>query len=135
MIVILPLFALLNAGVVLDMASMGAAVTSPVTLGIVSGLVIGKPLGITLGALLAYKMGWGSLPRGVQFREVITSGLLAGIGFTMSVFITTLGFSDHPDLIAEAKIGILLSSIFSAVLGSVWVYSSYKPKSAAVVTS
>lgn len=128
MIVILPLFALLNAGVVLNMASLGEAMTSPVTLGIVGGLVIGKPLGITLGAMLAYKMGWGSLPRGVRFREVLTAGLLAGIGFTMSVFIATLGFSNDPDLIAHAKIGILLSSILSAVLGTVWVYGSYKPR-------
>ncbi len=135
MIFILPLFALLNAGVVLNMAAIDAAITSSVTLGIVGGLVIGKPLGITLGAMLAYKMGWGSLPRGLQFREVVTAGLLAGIGFTMSVFIATLGFSNNPDLIAEAKIGILLSSLLSAALGAIWVYTTYKPKAKVLLST
>ena len=128
MIVILPLFALLNAGVVLNAESFGAALISPVTQGIMLGLVIGKPAGITLGAMLVYKMGWGVLPRGVRFREVLAAGLLAGIGFTMSVFIATLGFGQNPALIAEAKIGILLSSLLAAVLGSLWAYFSYKPR-------
>lgn len=127
MIVILPLFALLNAGVVLNTGSIGAALGSPVTQGIILGLVIGKPLGITLGAWLVYKMGWGILPRGVGFREVTAAGILAGIGFTMSVFIATLGFGGQPELIADAKIGILLSSLLAALLGSLWACSSYKP--------
>lgn len=127
MIVILPLFALLNAGVVLNAGSVGMALTSPVTQGIILGLVIGKPAGITLGAFLVYKAGWGVLPRGVRFREVIAAGLLAGIGFTMSVFIATLGFGEHPELVADAKIGILLSSLLAALLGSLWASLSYRP--------
>lgn len=127
MIFILPLFALLNAGILLNGDTIGAALLSPVTLGIVAGLVIGKPLGIALCAYLAVKLKWGVLPRGVHMREVLAAGLLAGIGFTMSIFIATLGFENHPEYISPAKMGILFSSLISAILGSFWVYYTFKP--------
>jgi NhaA family Na+:H+ antiporter len=112
---IMPLFALANAGVSLG-GSLAEALTSPVALGIVAGLVVGKQLGITLFAWLAVKSGLSELPGGITWRHVYGAGWLAGIGFTMSLFITDLAFSNSA-LVNTAKLGILAASLIAGVVG------------------
>ncbi len=114
--VILPLFALANAGVALG-GDAAAALANPISLGIVAGLVLGKPLGIVLFSWLAVGSGRGSLPGGVTWGQLVGVGCLAGIGFTMSLFVSGLAFVD-PALVVSAKVGILLASLTAAVLGS-----------------
>ena len=112
---IMPIFALANAGVPLG-GGIAEALTTPVALGIVVGLVVGKQLGITLFAWLAVKGGVSELPRGIGWRHVYGAGWLAGIGFTMSLFITDLAFSDG-SLVEAAKLGILAASLIAGVVG------------------
>jgi Na+:H+ antiporter, NhaA family len=112
---IMPLFALANAGVPLG-GGVVEALTSPVALGIVLGLVVGKQLGITLFAWLAVRSGLSELPRGIGWRHVYGAGWLAGIGFTMSLFITDLAFSED-SLVEVAKLGILGASLIAGVVG------------------
>lgn len=114
---ILPLFAFGNSGVSLEGISLSALTEHALLpLGIVAGLLIGKPIGIILFCALAIKMRWAALPEGIRFAHVMACSVLCGIGFTMSIFITTLAFSD-PHFIDLAKLGILLSSLIAAVLG------------------
>jgi len=112
---ILPLFALANAGVPLG-GDLGAVLASPLALGIMAGLVIGKPLGITLLSRIAVRVGKGMLPERVTWMQVAGAGCLAGIGFTMSLFISDLAFNDAA-LITAAKIGILAASLISGIIG------------------
>jgi Na+:H+ antiporter, NhaA family len=112
---IMPVFALANAGVPLG-GGIVEALTSPVALGIVAGLVLGKQLGVTLFAWLAVKSGISELPRGIGWRHVYGTGWLAGIGFTMSLFISDLAFSDG-SLVEIAKLGILAASLIAGVVG------------------
>jgi NhaA family Na+:H+ antiporter len=112
---IMPIFALANAGVPLG-GGIGEALTSPVAIGIVAGLLIGKQLGITLFAWLAVKSGLSVLPQGVTWRHVYGASWLAGIGFTMSLFITDLAFSDG-SLVEAAKLGILAASLIAGAAG------------------
>jgi NhaA family Na+:H+ antiporter len=116
---VMPLFALANAGVSLGGIDFTHAGASGVLCGVLFGLVLGKPVGIVAASWLAVKAGWCRLPEGVSWREVILIGLLAGIGFTMSIFIAMLAFSDTA-LLAAAKLGVLLASATAAVLGLVW---------------
>lgn len=115
--VVLPIFALANAGIVLDSASIDAARDTPVTAAVALGLVLGKTIGLTLGVFIAVTLGLSSLPRGVTWSHIVGIGALAGIGFTVSLFITELAFSD-PGTIAASKIGILAGSIVAAALGT-----------------
>ena len=112
---IMPVFALANAGVRLE-GDIIAALTSPVTLGIIVGLVVGKQLGITGAAWLAVRLGLAERPSGTGWREIYGAGWLAGIGFTMSLFITPLAFDD-PLLQTSAKVGILAASIIAGIVG------------------
>ncbi len=114
---ILPLFAFVNAGVSLDGISFDS-LFSLLPLGIMAGLLIGKPLGITLFCWLAVKMGLAKLPENTDFRDIAAVGVLCGIGFTMSIFIGSLAYGDSSaELITLAKLGILIGSVCSAVLG------------------
>ncbi len=122
---ILPLFALANAGVPLG-GNLTEVLTSPLALGIIAGLVVGKPLGIALMGWLVVRSGKGSLPAGVTWGQVVGAGCLAGIGFTMSLFVSDLAFNDAA-LITAAKIGILAASLTSGVLGFV-ILSKALPK-------
>jgi Na+:H+ antiporter, NhaA family len=124
--VIMPIFAFANAGVHLELGHIGEMMTEPITLGIVFGLFIGKPLGIFLGSYITVKLGLASLPRGVNWLQIIGVGFLAGIGFTMSLFVNELAFKGldpHTTevLVAEGKIGIFIASILSAVVGLIWL--------------
>lgn len=112
---IMPLFALVNAGVPLNGDLVGS-LTSPVALGIVAGLVLGKQLGVTLLAWLAVRTGVSELPEGVSWRHVYGAGWLAGIGFTMSLFISDLAFASG-SLLDTAKLGILVASVVAGVVG------------------
>jgi NhaA family Na+:H+ antiporter len=117
--VIMPIFALANAGVTFSFSSLaGANVTVP--LGIILGLVIGKPIGVIGASWLAVKLGLVTLPTGVNWNHMIGAGCLAGIGFTMSLFIATLGFGES-DLLTSAKTGILLASVFAGTIGYIWL--------------
>ena len=121
---ILPLFAFANAGVSLDGVTL-AGLTSMLPLGIIAGLFIGKPLGISLFCWLALKLKLASLPHGTTGRQIMAVGVLCGIGFTMSIFISTLAFgSNAPELIVWAKLGILAGSLLAAFVG----YSLLKMK-------
>jgi NhaA family Na+:H+ antiporter len=112
---IVPLFALANAGVTIG-SNFGAHLFDSVSLGIILGLVIGKQVGITFAAWLAVRLGWGSLPKGVTWPQMYAVGWLAGIGFTMSLFISGLAFGKG-DLLSVSKIGILTGSIISGSVG------------------
>ncbi|MEQ8834226.1 MAG: Na+/H+ antiporter NhaA [Miltoncostaeaceae bacterium] len=114
--VVLPIFALANAGIVLSGEAIEAATETRVALGIVMGLVLGKMLGLTLGAFIAVRLGLSSLPRGVRWTQIVGVASLAGIGFTVSLFITDLAFTD-PALVAAAKIGVLCGSTIALLVG------------------
>ncbi len=110
---VLPLFALANAGVPLDVDAMEGALSSSVTQGIFVGLFVGKPLGIVLAAFLAVRLGWASLPLNVTWGQVVGVGVLAGIGFSVSIFITDLAFEGA--VADQAKMGILAATALAAL--------------------
>ena len=114
--VVVPLFALANAGVELSGDLLRRALSSPLALGVVVGLVLGKPVGISLGAWLATRRASGGLPLAVSWPSLIATSTVAGIGFTVSLLIAELSY-DGP-LLEEAKIGILVASLCAALLGS-----------------
>ncbi|TFV92481.1 Na+/H+ antiporter NhaA [Blastococcus sp. CT_GayMR20] len=115
---VVPVFGLANAGVPLDLETLRTAATSPVTLGIAAALVVGNAIGITAGAAVALRTGWGTLPGGVRWSHLMAGATLAGIGFTISLFITDLAFTDER-LREQATIGILAGSVVAAVAGVV----------------
>jgi NhaA family Na+:H+ antiporter len=114
--VIVPLFALANAGIDLGGGVIADATRSPISSGVLLGLVVGKPLGITIVSFLAVRAGVATLPAGVGWASIAATGALAGIGFTVAIFIANLAFDDQA-LIDEAKIAILAASVISAVVG------------------
>lgn len=111
--VVLPIFALANAGVSLS----GASLHSGVALGVLVGLVVGKPIGITLFTWVAVRLGGGRLPEGTTWPMLVGVGSVAGIGFTVSLFVTSLSFPYDEALATAAKVAILLASLVSALLG------------------
>lgn len=119
---VLPLFALANAGVPFDNRILDT-MSNPISLGIMLGLIVGKPVGIGLCAWIVVRSGRGALPEGVNWGQVIGAGCLAGIGFTMSLFVTELAFGD-PSLVAVSKVGILAASLISGVLGYILLHRS-----------
>jgi len=123
---ILPLFALANAGVQFD-GPILKTLSNPISLGIMAALVIGKPLGVGLFAWAVVKCRKASLPEGVTWGQVIGAGCLAGIGFTMSLFVTELAFAD-PGLVSQSKVGILAASLLSGIIGYIVLIRSL-PKS------
>lgn len=118
--VIVPIFALANAGVVITSDSVDAASGSAVTVGIILGLVLGKPIGIFLMTFVAVRFGFSSLPAGVNWSQVAGAGMLGGVGFTVALFITELAFTDA-DLVAEAKMGILAASVVAGTIGFLYL--------------
>ena len=115
--VILPLFALANAGIPLSARALSNASTSTITYGVILGLVLGKIIGVAGFSWIATKLKIGALPNGATWRDIIGLAALAGIGFTVSIFISGLAF-DSPGLQNEAKIGILAASLIAAGLGT-----------------
>lgn len=115
---ILPVFAFANAGVAIAFDDLGATLGGPLALGIMAGLFVGKQIGITGAAWLAVRTGIGRLPEGGRWSQVWGGAALAGIGFTMSIFIASLAFP-APEELATAKLAILLGSLASAAAGVV----------------
>jgi NhaA family Na+:H+ antiporter len=116
---VVPVFALANAGVHIDGALLERALTSPVTIGVFVGLAVGKLLGVGLAATLAVRMRLGVLPPGVSLGSVWSGAALAGLGFTVSLFVTDLAFDDA-ELREEATVGILAAAVVSAALGALF---------------
>jgi NhaA family Na+:H+ antiporter len=117
-LVIVPVFAIANAGIPITADLIGDTVVSPVAWGVIVGLVIGKPLGITLAASAAVRLGIATLPPGVTWRQLISVSVVAGIGFTVAVFVADLAFPDEAAL-SEAKLGILFASVVAGVAGTI----------------
>jgi NhaA family Na+:H+ antiporter len=123
---ILPLFAIANTGIAID-SNWHEGLTHANSIGIMVGLIVGKPIGITLFALLCVKLGIGSLPKDLQLKHILGAGMLGGIGFTMSIFITLLAFkNDGVEVISYSKIAILVASFVSGTLGFLWLKMSLK---------
>lgn len=125
--VIIPLFALANAGIDLSSIEWAQALSNKVTVGVLAGLVLGKCVGVSLFSWIAVRWGIARLPSGVQWRHLIGAAWLAGIGFTMSLFISQLAFA-NPENVEQAKLGILLGSVISATVGLIWLFFSSGPR-------
>ncbi|WP_426193507.1 Na+/H+ antiporter NhaA [Massilia sp. DWR3-1-1] len=117
---ILPVFALANTGIVLG-AGWAAQLGAPNSLGIFAGLVLGKPLGIVLFSMAAVASGLCSKPAELSWRHVLGAGMLGGIGFTMSIFVTNLAFPGQAEAVTASKIAILVASLTAGVAGFLWL--------------
>jgi NhaA family Na+:H+ antiporter len=118
--VILPMFALVNTGIVIG-PGWQENLSSTNSWGIIAGLVIGKPAGITLACFLAVAINVCRLPSDLKWRHIFGAGLLGGIGFTMSIFITNLAFAGNAEVINASKMAILLASLCAGTLGLLWL--------------
>jgi len=124
--IILPVFALCNTGIVIGADSL-QTLANPNELGIMGGLVIGKPLGILLLSFAAVTLGISRLPLDLSWRHVFGAGLLGGIGFTMSIFITNLAFVGNAVEINGSKMAILFASLIAGTTGFLWLKLLGKP--------
>jgi Na+:H+ antiporter, NhaA family len=122
--IILPLFALANTAVIIN-PGWQHSLTSPLGTGILTGLVLGKPIGIMLISFIAVKTGICRLPPYIKWKHILGTGLLAGIGFTMSIFITLLAF-ENETVINNAKFLILIASLISGLIGFLWLQATLK---------
>jgi len=113
---IMPIFALANAGLEIDSSTI-QSLDDSISLGVISGLAIGKPVGVVLFTWLAIRLGVGKMPLGLNWKAITGGGFLAGIGFTMSLFISKLALGDDAE-VDIAKAGILVASVVSALIGS-----------------
>jgi len=125
--VILPIFALANTGIDLRGDVLPHALSASVTMGVVVGLAIGKTLGVSVAAWLAVRFGLGRLPDGLGWDHLIGLAMVAGIGFTVSLFIAGLAFDPTSQLAADAKVGVLAGSMIAAVLGSTFLAGRARP--------
>ena len=126
-LIIIPLFALANAGIHINFSSISDVIFQPVSLGIILGLIGGKILGIAGVAFIAIKSGIAKLPQNSSMSQIFGVAALGGIGFTMSIFVTDLAFVGKPELIFAAKIGILTASLLAGALGFIWLRFVAKP--------
>jgi len=122
---VIPLFAFFNAGIVIN-ADAPVLLFGPVSVGIAAGLFFGKQLGVFGAAWAAVALGIGQLPRDVSWPQIYGAALLAGVGFTMSLFVNTLAFVDV-SLVASAKLAILIGSLLSAAAGLLVIHMSTRP--------
>jgi len=120
-LVVIPLFALANAGISIDFSSIGTTLMEPVSLGIMFGLVLGKVLGIFGVAWVAIKLKFAELPKESSMSQIFGVAFLGGIGFTMSIFVADLAFANAPELVFQAKIGILTASLLAGLIGYIWL--------------
>lgn len=120
--IIIPFFALINAGVPIEWSTIGNLLESPVTLAVVLGLVGGKFIGIVGACWIALRVGIGQLPNNTRFAQIAGVGLLSGIGFTMSIFIAELAFLQQTELLLMAKTGILIASLLAGIGGCAWLF-------------
>ncbi len=115
--IVIPIFALANAGIPVDLSTFGQYFSHPISLGVLAGLLIGKPLGIAGFTWITVKLGWAELPEELSMPHIFGVGLLGGIGFTMSIFVADLGFASQPNDLLMAKTGILLASAIAGLAG------------------
>lgn len=120
-LIVIPLFALANAGISIDFNSIGNTIAQPIPMGIMIGLIFGKVVGIFGISWLAIKSKIATLPKGSTMSQIFGVSLLAGIGFTMSIFVADLAFLNVPDFIFQAKVGVLAASLFSGMSGYLWL--------------
>ncbi|MEA3353128.1 MAG: Na+/H+ antiporter NhaA [Campylobacterota bacterium] len=120
-LIVIPLFALANAGIAIDFNSIGNTVIEPVSLGIIAGLIFGKVIGIFGVSWLAIKLKIAKLPQNSTISQIFGVSFLGGIGFTMSIFVADLAFINSPELIFQAKIGVLCASLFAGLFGYFWL--------------
>lgn len=120
-LIVIPLFALANAGIAIDFSSIATTIKEPVSTGIMAGLIFGKVIGIFGVAWLAIKLKIATLPQGSSMSQIFGVAFLAGIGFTMSIFVADLAFINNPELIFQAKVGILSASLFAGLFGYFWL--------------
>lgn len=124
--IILPLFAMANTGIAIS-SNWHEELNHPNTIGIILGLVVGKPLGIWLFSFLAVSLGICTLPRDLKWSNILGAGMLGGIGFTMSIFITMLAFkNDGEAVITYSKIAILIASFIAGTIGFLWLKFNLK---------
>lgn len=122
--IILPLFAMANTSISIG-SNWAGRLSEPYSMGIMAGLVIGKPMGILLFSFISAALSLGTLPAGINWKNIAGAGFLGGIGFTMSIFITLLAFDDG-QVINNSKIAILLGSLISAIAGYIFLKLSLK---------
>jgi len=120
-LIIIPLFALANAGISIDFSSISNTIVQPISLGIIAGLIGGKILGIFGVSFLAIKLKIASIPKNSSMSQIFGVSVLGGIGFTMSIFVADLAFLGNADFIFQAKIGILAASLFAGLFGYFWL--------------
>lgn len=120
-LLVIPIFALANAGIKIDFSSIGTTIMEPVSLGIIAGLILGKVLGIFGVAWVAVKLKIAKLPENTSMSQIFGVSFLAGIGFTMSIFVADLAFLGSPELIFQAKVGVLVASLFAGLFGYFWL--------------
>ena len=123
---IMPIFALANAGVSIDVSQIANIIKTPLSVGVIAGLVLGKQLGVFGTSYLMIKLKWANIPSGVNMRQIYGASVLSGIGFTMSLFIATLSFENAAFLMVS-KISIIIASFVSAV-GGLLVLTLQQPK-------
>lgn len=119
--IIIPIFALANAGIPIELSSLGEVLTNPITMGVMFGLIFGKLIGIAGFSWLAIRFGIASLPENTHFKQIIGVALLGGIGFTMAIFIGELAYAGMKEEIQLAKTGVLFASLIAGVSGYVWL--------------
>jgi NhaA family Na+:H+ antiporter len=124
--VILPIFALCNTGIVIGADAL-QTLANPNEIGIMGGLIVGKPIGIILLSFVAVTLGISRLPLDLSWRHIFGAGLLGGIGFTMSIFITNLAFVGNAEEINGSKMAILLASLVAGTIGFLWLKFLSKP--------
>jgi NhaA family Na+:H+ antiporter len=129
---ILPLFAIANTCIAID-ADWSEGLSHSNSIGILLGLVIGKPLGIWIFSLLGVSLGLCALPKDLKWGSIIGAGMLGGIGFTMSIFITLLAFDDA-EVVTNSKIAILIASFVAGTMGFVWLKFTLKKSSQKIVS-
>ena len=124
---VVPIFALANAGIEFDFSSIGSTMLHPVTLGVILGLILGKFIGIAGISWLMLKLDLAELPKDTKFTQIAGVSLLAGIGFTMSIFVAQLGFGEDEQLLLMAKTGVLIASFLAGIAGFIWLYLVSEP--------
>ncbi len=125
--VVIPIFAIFNAGIPIELGALNDTFSHPVTLGVMGGLLFGKFIGITGACWLALRTGIAQLPSGTRFSQIAAVSVLGGIGFTMSIFIAELGFANQSEYLLMAKTGVLAASLLAGLSGFIWLYWLGRP--------
>jgi len=120
-LLVIPIFALVNAGITIDLSTLLQSLSSPISLGVITGLILGKVLGIAGVAWIAIKLRLATLPADSTMKQIFGVAFLGGIGFTMSIFVGDLAFSNNSEFIYQAKAGILFASVTSGLIGYFWL--------------